>query len=200
MGVPLALVVMVIYFHRLAVYKLPSQEVIVSVFLPLGPMGQGGYGIMALGSQAMRVFPETKTLHPSAGDIMYVHGFGVAIILWGFGLVWLFFAIASISRSKFPFNMGWWGFTFPIGVFAMSTLTLGQELPSALFRILGTVSCIASILVACISNLLTGFRSMCNALVASCSSRYDQEPLIRQYDRGPMPQRDGEGEEDVSGE
>ena len=136
-GVPLALVVMAIYFHRLAVYKLPPHEVIVSVFLPLGPMGQGGYGILELGKVALKIFPETETLHPAAGEIMYVLGFGVAIVMWGFGLVWLFFALASIlSRQKFPFNMGWWGFTFPLGVFAMATITLGQELPSAFFRIL----------------------------------------------------------------
>ena len=42
-GVPMAMVTLVIYFHRLAMYKLPPREVIVSVFLPLGPMGQGGY-------------------------------------------------------------------------------------------------------------------------------------------------------------
>ncbi|KAF2658868.1 C4-dicarboxylate transporter/malic acid transport protein-like protein [Lophiostoma macrostomum CBS 122681] len=169
MGVPLALVVTVIYFRRLAVHELPSQEVIVSVFLPLGPMGQGGYAIMALGSQAMRIFPETKTLHTLAGDVLYVLGFGVAIIMWGFGLVWLFFAIASISRSKFPFNMGWWGFTFPVGVFAMSTLTLGQELPSALFRILGTVLAICVMLLwllvaaGTVKNLLFG-----NMIEAPC--------------------------------
>ena len=140
MGIPLALVVMVIYFHRLAIHKLPSQEVIVSVFLPLGPMGQGGYAAMKLGIQASKAFPQTKTLHPMAGEITYVIGWMTAMVLWGFGLVWLFFAVASISRSKFPFNMGWWGFTFPIGVFTMSTITIGQELPSSFFRYLGTVS------------------------------------------------------------
>ncbi|KAI4960603.1 hypothetical protein J4E86_002227 [Alternaria arbusti] len=139
MGVPLALVVMVMYFHRLAIHNLPSQEVIVSVFLPLGPMGQGGYAALKLGIQASKTFPETNTLHPMAGEVLYVLGWMTAITLWGFGLVWLFFAVASISRSKFPFNMGWWGFTFPIGVFTMSTITIGQELPSAFFRILGTV-------------------------------------------------------------
>ena len=72
------------------------------------------------------------------GEILYALGWAVAMILWGFGLVWLFFAIASISRSKFPFNMGWWGFTFPVGVFTMSTITIGEELPSAAFKGLGT--------------------------------------------------------------
>lgn len=161
-GVPLAMAVLVIYFHRLAVYKLPPQEVIVSVFLPLGPMGQGGYAIIELGKMALETFPLTKSIHPAAGEILYVLGFGVAIILWGFGVVWFFFALASIlTRKKFPFNMGtylnsrkdigsfvdsvsylgWWGFTFPIGVFTTSTLAIGEVLPSAFFRIMGTVCC-----------------------------------------------------------
>lgn len=43
-GIPLAMMVMVIYFHRLTVYKLPPKEVIVSIFLPMGPLGQGSFG------------------------------------------------------------------------------------------------------------------------------------------------------------
>ena len=39
--------------------------------------------------------------------------------------------------------MGWWGFTFPLGVYTVSTVTLGEELPSAFFRILGTVFSVA---------------------------------------------------------
>lgn len=138
-GVPLAMMTLGIYFHRLTVHKLPPQEVIVSVFLPLGPLGQGGFGIMQLGKVCMQIFPETHTLVPSAGPTLYVLGFILALIMWGFGLVWFFFALASISRSKFPFNMGWWGFTFPIGVFAVATTTFGKEMPSKFFNILGSV-------------------------------------------------------------
>ena len=142
-GVSIAMTTLAIYFQRLAVHKLPPREVIVSVFLPLGPLGQGGFGIMQLGKVAMDIFPKTGTLIPGAGEILYVFGFIVAIIMWGFGLVWFFLALASISISKFPFNMSWWGFTFPIGVYAVSTTTIGKELPSELFNILGTV-CITS--------------------------------------------------------
>ena len=141
-GIPLAMTVLVMYFQRLTVHKLPPREVIVSVFLPLGPLGQGGFGIMQLGKMALKVFPETHTLHiptGNAGEVLYVVGWLTAIVMWGFGIVWLFFAVASISRSKFPFNIGWWGFTFPLGVFAASTTTLGQEIPSAFFSVLGTV-------------------------------------------------------------
>ena len=151
-GVPLAMAVLVIYFERLTVHKLPPREVIVSVFLPLGPLGQGGFGIMQLGKVAMQIFPKTHTLPTAAGnagEILYIVGWLIALIMWGFGIVWLFFALASISRSKFPFNMGWWGFTFPLGVFTVSTTTLGKELPSAFFSVLGTVRTLSLSLATC---------------------------------------------------
>lgn len=187
MGVPLALVVMTIYFHRLAIHKLPPQEVIVSVFLPLGPMGQGGYAAMQLGIQASKIFPKTQTLHPMTGEILYVLGWMTAVVLWGFGLVWLFFAVASISRSKVPFNMGWWGFTFPIGVFTMSTITMGQEMPSAFFRILGTVLAVGVMLLWCVvatgtvKNILFG-----NLFVAPCLREMEKRAA---EEAGPRPYR-----------
>ena len=138
-GVPIAMATLVIYFQRLTIYKLPAKEVIVSVFLPLGPLGQGGFGIMQLGVVAMKIFPQTKTLTWNAGEVFYVVGFLVALVMWGFGLLWLFFALSSIRRSKFPFNMGWWGFTFPLGVFTTATTTFGKEMPSRFFDVLGTV-------------------------------------------------------------
>ncbi|KAJ9493224.1 Plasma membrane sulfite pump involved in sulfite metabolism, partial [Exophiala xenobiotica] len=84
---------------------------------------------MQLGKVAKRVFPLTKTIDPEAGTTFYNLGVVFALIIWGYGLIWLFFALASISRSKFPFNMGWWGFTFPLGVYSVSTTTLAKELP-----------------------------------------------------------------------
>lgn len=42
-GVPMAMMVTTIYLQRLSLHKLPPKAVIVSVFLPLGPLGQGGY-------------------------------------------------------------------------------------------------------------------------------------------------------------
>lgn len=43
-GVPFAVVVITVYFQRLALHKIPPRQVIVSVFLPLGPLGQGSFG------------------------------------------------------------------------------------------------------------------------------------------------------------
>lgn len=95
---------------------------------------------MKLGVTAQDIFPKTHTLEGAAGPTFYTMGFLIALVMWAFGLVWLFFAIASIVRCrKFPFNLGWWGFTFPLGVYAISTCQLGRELPSRFFAVLGTV-------------------------------------------------------------
>jgi len=109
-GVPSALFIMVIYFHRLAVHKFPPREVIVSCCIPLGPLGMGGFGIMRLGKVALDVFPQTETIHTLAGVLAYNLGVFVALLMWAFALLWLFLAVAMIYHCKhFPFNMGWWG-------------------------------------------------------------------------------------------
>ncbi|KAL3479049.1 sulfite efflux pump SSU1 [Aspergillus californicus] len=111
-GLPLAMMVMVIYLQRLTLHKIPPKAMIVSVFLPLGPLGQGGsvFRAMRLGRAAQTIFPKTHTLEESSGPILYSMGFLVGLILWSFGPVWLFFESASIARCKtFPFNIGCMG-------------------------------------------------------------------------------------------
>ena len=45
-----------------------------------------------------------------------VWGVLVGLALWGFALVWFVVAVIMIVVSGgFPFNMGWWGFIFPVG-------------------------------------------------------------------------------------
>jgi tellurite resistance protein TehA-like permease len=153
MSTPLAMTVLVMYYTRLALHKLPPREIVVSSFLPLGPLGMGGYSITYLGMVSRRVFPETEFFSdiPVAGDIFFVVGIFIALIMWAFGLTWLCFALASIYKSRpFPFNMGWWGFTFPLGVMALSTMELGNIFPSLFFRVLGTIFAVAVILLWCV--------------------------------------------------
>jgi len=39
--------------------------------------------------------------------------------------------------------MGWWGFTFPLGVYSGATLQIGIELDSMFFKVLGTIFAVA---------------------------------------------------------
>lgn len=150
MATPLAMTVLVMYYQRLCLHKLPPREVVVSSFLPLGPLGMGGYTIMYCGKVARDVFPRVHFFQnlSVAGDIAWILGIFIALIMWGFGICWLIFALATIWNARpFPFNMGWWGFTFPLGVYAISTIQFGVEMPSLFFRVLGTILAVAVVLL-----------------------------------------------------
>lgn len=59
-GLPMAVVTLGIYFHRLTMHKLPPREAIITVFMPVGPLGQASYTIMNLGKMALELFPEVS--------------------------------------------------------------------------------------------------------------------------------------------
>jgi tellurite resistance protein TehA-like permease len=153
MAIPLAMTVLVMYYTRLALHKLPPREIIVSSFLPLGPLGMGGYTITRLGDVCRLVLPRTDTFSDLviAGDVLFILGVFIALIMWAFGLTWLCFALASIYKSRpFYFNMGWWGFTFPLGVMALSTMEFGHIFQSLFFKVLGTIFACAVVLLWCV--------------------------------------------------
>jgi tellurite resistance protein TehA-like permease len=75
-------------------------------------------------------------------------GIGVigGLILWGYGAWWLIMAAVitlSYIKEGLPFNLGWWGFTFPLGVYVLATLALGVQTGVNLFTALGGVMTIA---------------------------------------------------------
>lgn len=55
-AVPFAMVIIVIYFQRLALHKVVPSAVIVSTLLPVGPLGQGGFGYESCDCQLALVF------------------------------------------------------------------------------------------------------------------------------------------------
>jgi tellurite resistance protein TehA-like permease len=71
-------------------------------------------------------------------------------MLWGYGLWWLLLAILKTLhylRDGMPFNLGCWGFTFPLGVYSLATLALAHATGLAFFSVVG------SILVGCLAVL-----------------------------------------------
>ena len=96
-GVALALIIIVVYFQRLMIHNLPAADVIVSVFLPLGPFGQGSYGIIKLGQASKDVFPLVFPQIPILGEIFHGIGILVGLLLWGVGLWWGVHAVSSVT-------------------------------------------------------------------------------------------------------
>ncbi|MGH8290384.1 MAG: TDT family transporter [Steroidobacteraceae bacterium] len=135
-----AMGVLVILFLRMVLHKLPGKDMAVSSWLSLGPIGTGTLGLLLLGADAPLVLrgPSGQAIAGAA------QGFGVigGVILWGYGLYWLVLAILSTLRhlkDGLPFNMGWWGFIFPIGVYSVATLTLARIADVTFYSVAGAV-------------------------------------------------------------
>lgn len=96
--------------------------------------------ILYIGKVARKLLEGSEILDPIAGPMAYVLGVFISLAMWSFGLIWLVFALATILYSSpFPFNMGWWGFTFPLGVYAANSMELGIVLDLMFFKVFGTV-------------------------------------------------------------
>lgn len=133
-SVPLACGVLVILFLRLALHKLPHQDMAVSAWLPLGPLGTGALAMMTLGNADQHVFAGTALA--AMAQFGQMAGVFVALLLWGLGLWWMAMAVMFTLRylkEGLPFNMGWWGFTFPLGVFTAATYLLAHDTGFPLF-------------------------------------------------------------------
>jgi len=137
-SVPVALSILVILLLRMALHKLPHESMAASSWLSLGPIGTGALGMLVIGSDAPAIF-SVQGLQ-GIGEVAQGIGLISGIIFWGLGLWWM--AMATLITVRYfktgvPFNLGWWGFTFPIGVYALTTLKLGAVLHSIFFNIFG---------------------------------------------------------------
>ena len=137
-SVPLALSLLVILILRMVVHKLPPAGMAASSWLALGPIGTGALGLLVLGGAAPTIFAAN-----GLGDYgATARGIGLVggVMLWGYGFWWAVMAsliTARYLRHGLPFNLGWWGFTFPIGVYALATLKLAAVLHLAAFAAFG---------------------------------------------------------------
>lgn len=125
---------------RLALHKLPDTDFAATSWLPLGPLATGCLGLLSMGQAAPAAFAAT----PLAGAATLARDLGLfgGLALWGAGLWWL--VIASLFtrhyiRDNMPFNLGWWGFTFPLGVFTLATFELQALTGLAGFALIGVV-------------------------------------------------------------
>ncbi|ORX82677.1 hypothetical protein K493DRAFT_240615 [Basidiobolus meristosporus CBS 931.73] len=145
-GLSLAFPLIGIYFYRLIAYDFPPEDVIMTSFLPVGPLGQGTYGIIEMGLACQKVIGDKYA--PGFGDSAFTTCLIMAYFMWAYGLWYMAYGITSIlvrSRSKIPFNMGWWGLTFPIGVYTAGTLNIAVVTKSRFF--LGITSLLVCSLV-----------------------------------------------------
>ncbi|CAL1707088.1 unnamed protein product [Somion occarium] len=154
-GLTFALMMITVYLLRLIIHGPPDPSLILSAFVILGPLGQGGFSLLVNGQDLSLLLPlHIGSDFPQSeltGQMLFAGCFGGAYILWSMGIAWILiacFSIAHVSHNaKIPFSLAHWGLIFPNGVFALCSVQLAKVLDSGFFRAFGAAwSCIVFLL------------------------------------------------------
>lgn len=124
-----AFAILTILMLRLALHQLPSKELAITSWLALGPIATGALALLVLGAQAPQVLATVDM--QSLGVFCQQAGIVASMLLLGFAVWWLGIAVLTTlkhAKIDLPFNLGWWGLTFPLGVLTLAVLNLGQQI------------------------------------------------------------------------
>jgi tellurite resistance protein TehA-like permease len=125
-GLALAFMILTAYLFRLIKHGVPQDATVISTFIPLGPMGQGGYSILLLGQGFRCVFPLSNhsqvLTDPRTGETLNVLCVASGFVLWSLATMWLLYALLAVGEvtnpwnggmQRFPFKLPVWGLIFP---------------------------------------------------------------------------------------
>lgn len=218
-GFCIAMLCFALFYARLTIHKIPPAALIVTIFLPLGTCGQAAYGLLRFSAVINKLSVESgqslfgaSEATASEARIMALALYGVtvpvALIIWGLAFAWLIIAVGLLFDlwlvSKLTFNLGWWGFTFPIGTFTTATTQLAKEFNSEAFRVLGTLFSIVEILLWIAIGSLTFYRAVKGEIfVSPCLAETGgqppkEAPFHRQYEYQPRFPRKQPAAQDLS--
>ncbi len=123
-----SLVTIPLLWSRLAYHKVGPPQMVPTLWIVLGPLGQSVTAAGLLGAQAQGLLAEPYALGMKAMGLLY----GVPV--WGFAMLWLAI-VATITiralRRHLPFALTWWSFTFPVGTVVTGTSVLADQAGSA---------------------------------------------------------------------
>ncbi|MBL1078920.1 TDT family transporter [Nocardia sp. 2] len=127
-----AVVTITMIWSRLLHHGLPPAGMVATVWLVLGPLGQSVTAAGQLATVAPGALPQREA------DGLDVFALVFGIPTWGFAMLWLALAVAVTvhARKSMPFNMTWWGFTFPLGTCVTGTTVLFAHTGADLFAVI----------------------------------------------------------------
>ena len=145
-GLSFALMMTTIYLLRLITNGPPDPDLVLSAFITLGPLGQGGFSLLVNGQNLSEILPlhmdgDAFPAIALAGQMVFAACFLGAYVLFSMGIAWIIVAFITIfsvrAEVELPFSMAYWGLIFPNGVFALCCLQLAKVLDSPVFRAIG---------------------------------------------------------------
>jgi C4-dicarboxylate transporter/malic acid transport protein len=120
----ISLVTITLVWFRLAYHKVGPAQMVPTLWIVLGPLGQSITAAGLLGARAEGVIAAPYATAMEAMGVLY------GMPIWGFAICWL--AIVAVitvraARRHLPFSLTWWSFTFPVGTVVTGTSLLATQ-------------------------------------------------------------------------
>jgi len=137
-AMPLTAMFYTIILFRLLFYNFPRRDVAPSVMIGVAPVGVSIVALNTLIPVLIKsgVSPIDATLLASLVKV-------VSLLLWGFGLWWLIYALATTTvyfvKHGVPVTLGYWAFVFPPAAYTIATMFLAKSLDIPLLRNVGII-------------------------------------------------------------
>ena len=121
MGLALAFMLLALYLLRLVLHGPPRGPRVGSVYIPLGPLGKGGYDLLLLGTgyNAVLALPGNETVlgAEGVGIVVCVVVLVVALGLWAVGTMWLLYGLLATTgvlwHDHVHFKPAFWSLLYP---------------------------------------------------------------------------------------
>ncbi|WP_319447471.1 MULTISPECIES: TDT family transporter [unclassified Mycobacterium] len=135
-----ALIIISMIWSRLALYGTSGTARVPTLWIVLGPLGQGITAAGLLGTVAHLAVPAEL----ASGMSVFAILFGVPV--WGFAVLWIVLATELTVRTLrrgMPFALTWWSLTFPVGTFVTGTTQLAVHTGLPAFKIAAALAYVA---------------------------------------------------------
>ncbi|KAJ7735444.1 voltage-dependent anion channel-domain-containing protein [Mycena olivaceomarginata] len=178
-GLSFAMMIITVYLMRLVVYGPLDPGLVLSSFIILGPLGQGGFSVLVNGQNTTHVALPV----PLSPAVIQTICLCAAWTMWSIALIWLFIALCSVGsvlrRQSISFSIATWGTIFPNGAFALLTVELGDVLESRALNYLGAIFSVL-VLLQWIYVLTKTIPAIWNTSIFSspCVSKLDEQMLL----------------------
>ena len=131
------LIIISMIWSRLALYGTSGTARVPTLWIVLGPLGQGITAAGLLGTAAALAVPADLAKAMNLFAVL----FGVPV--WGFALLWIVLATSLTVRTLrrgMPFALTWWSLTFPVGTFVTGTTQLAVHTGLPAFRVAALIA------------------------------------------------------------
>lgn len=132
-----ALIIITMIWSRLALYGTSGTARVPTLWIVLGPLGQGITAAGLLGGVAHLAVPE------DLANAMNVFAVLFGVPVWGFAVLWIVLATELTVRTMrrgMPFALTWWSLTFPVGTFVTGTTQLAKHTGLPAFHVAAVIA------------------------------------------------------------